>query len=58
VRSAAEMERVRDVALALHRGGACERCALLTVLCQICRDTIGECVIARQIASLPVKDQG
>lgn len=54
-RSDDEMSRMRDAALLLHRT-TCERCCLLALLCEDCRQAVGECLVHRAIERAPWKE--
>ncbi len=55
----AETDRVRAAFLSLHRE-TCDRCALLGILCDGCREAVGECpalsVIQRAMGNQPLRE--
>ncbi len=47
--------RVKEALITAHRMG-CERCALLAVLCEKCREAVGGCDVLRAVQGLYVQD--
>lgn len=48
--------RLKEALISAHRV-ACERCALLAVLCEACREAVGGCDTLRAIQGLPDQDE-
>ena len=55
-KSSTDQRKLRDALIVTHKA-ACERCGLLAILCDTCRDAVGPCATIDAILRLKLDDE-